>query len=59
MSAAEQGPAWGDAARDQSGRLMLAAFARNWQARIGVGIVIAVAAFCDAVRDSLDARLRR
>jgi peptide/nickel transport system permease protein len=32
----------------QSGRLMLAAFARNWQARIGVGVVIGLVLFCFA-----------
>jgi peptide/nickel transport system permease protein len=30
------------------GRLMLAAFARNWQARIGAGTIIALALFCFA-----------
>jgi peptide/nickel transport system permease protein len=29
-----------------SGRLLLSAFARNWQARMGIGIIIAIAAFC-------------
>jgi peptide/nickel transport system permease protein len=37
MSATELGP---------SGRLILASFARNWQARIGLGIVILLVLFC-------------
>jgi len=31
-----------------SGRLILAAFARNWQARAGIGIVVALVLFCFA-----------
>jgi peptide/nickel transport system permease protein len=61
MSAAELGPAasgafnppaggtglaGGPIAERGSGRLILASFARNWQARIGLGVVILLALFC-------------
>jgi peptide/nickel transport system permease protein len=36
------------AAEREPGRLMLAAFARSWQARIGVAAIIALALFCFA-----------
>jgi peptide/nickel transport system permease protein len=46
--AAASGPGEDSAAGRAAGRLMLAAFARNWQARIGVGIVVALVLFCFA-----------
>jgi peptide/nickel transport system permease protein len=52
MSATELGPIpssvadGGQIAERGSGRLILSAFARNWQARVGVGTVILLVAFC-------------
>jgi peptide/nickel transport system permease protein len=52
MSATELGPIpagvidGGPIAERGSGRLILTAFARNWQARAGLGIVVLLAAFC-------------
>jgi peptide/nickel transport system permease protein len=58
MSATELGPATprayrtapdeAPAAERGSGRLLLAAFARNWQARVGVTTVVLLALFCFA-----------
>jgi peptide/nickel transport system permease protein len=45
MSAVELRPT-AEPGSEQSGRLSLAAFARNWQARAGLGLVIALVAFC-------------
>jgi peptide/nickel transport system permease protein len=39
-------PEGGQLAERGSGRLILGAFARNWQARIGVGIVVLLVLFC-------------
>lgn len=39
-------PEAGDATASGSGRLALAAFWRNWQARVGLTIVVLIAAFC-------------
>jgi peptide/nickel transport system permease protein len=39
-------PEGGEIAAYGSGRLALAAFARNWQARLGIGIVLAIVGFC-------------
>ena len=52
MSATELGPIpssvldGGQIAERGSGRLILRAFARNWQARAGIGVVVLLAAFC-------------
>lgn len=45
-SAAGRQPEGGAIGERGSGRLVLAAFARNWQARTGIGIVIALVGFC-------------
>lgn len=40
------GPDTGPGTECGSGRLILAAFARNWQARAGVAVVVLLALFC-------------
>jgi peptide/nickel transport system permease protein len=39
-------PEAGEVAVRGSGRLILSSFARNWQARIGIGLVLLIVAFC-------------
>lgn len=39
-------PEGGEVVERRSGRLILSSFARNWQARVGIAIVLAIIAFC-------------